>query len=1306
MTIHGADALGTRIAELERQLKELLDAHAEVKGRFFAQKEETEQGVKQEDVRFKSHHEERCRRLAEESDGRKRAVEEAHARDLARIEKAFSNAGSRTRSNSSSEDARLVEDRQKTIEKAVSDLKEKNARLLNEHSSGLAEVQDLRGDARVLAKKVGSLAARLRIKVKDQPIALDSIDRLRPDQVVGAAKASLAECERTVAARQKQIWIRFARVSPRFFTLAGLILLLHGAVLIAVREWEPDRFETVLTFIAPVTLLSFLSMAFLFRHWMRQRAHAVLEPLQAGLAEVVALLERRESALRHKEKLNNERFLQLKIDRVSEIEERCRRLDDQAKHFSETRVDILKDQREELIEKAGRRRDRRLSLEAVRQEVQNRDLEHRHASELESRRKPKAERKKEIAAKERAEVEELAGRWKEAIRAFQEAAGQSCRQSRERHPPWTDPRWQSVKMPTAFPDEVLLGNVGFDWSALVGTPEGGIPLPLPADGGASLPLHLGFPGRGNLLMSMDSGTRDAALRALFSTALRILCSFPPGKVKFTIFDPVGLGQNFSAFMHLADYEESLVGGRIWTETSHIERKLAELTEHIEKVIQKYLRNRYASIDEYNREVSEMAEAYRFLVISDFPSGFSDLALERLASILTSGARCGVHTLILWDRGEKLPASMDLARLKSAGLILRATGEGFQIEEEALKKGRLTVEAAPAPEVLTSLFHAIGKQCAAAERVELSFEIVAPRKEGFWTESSESGIRIPLGRVGADRVQYLELGRGTAQHSLIAGKTGSGKSTLFHVMITSSALWYSPRELELYLIDFKKGVEFKTYAMNRLPHARAVAIESDREFGLSVLRRIDRELAARAEQYRKVGVQDFAGYRKAGTADYLPRTLLMIDEFQEFFVEEDGIAQEAALLLDRIVRQGRAFGVHVILGSQTLGGSYTLARTTLGQMAVRIALQCNEADSYLILNDDNAAARLLSRPGEAIYNNMSGMVEGNNPFQVAWLPDEVRDRLLRDVAEKAAEEKAVPLEPTAVFEGNVPADIRNNLLLKERLARPAPPDDETGVSAWIGEANAIKGPTEIRFKNQGGSNLLIVGQQRESAVSVISSAVVSLAAAYPAAGARFIVLDGSPSDLASGRRLSELADVIPHAMKGVEYAGVPEALEDLDAEVNGRLDGSREAKQRIFLIVHDLQRFRQLRQKDEFEFSGGEEKKPSADRHFANILSEGPDQKVHSIVWSDSLNNLNRTLNRKTLGEFQMRVLFQMSGSDSSELIDTPLAGKLGLYRGLLFLEEHGTVEKFRPYSIPDAETVESIRTALRSASLQEKRGPK
>ena len=153
----------------------------------------------------------------------------------------------------------------------------------------------------------------------------------------------------------------------------------------------------------------------------------------------------------------------------------------------------------------------------------------------------------------------------------------------------------------------------------------------------------------------------------------------------------------------------------------------------------------------------------------------------------------------------------------------------------------------------------------------------------------------------------------------------------------------------------------------------------------------------------------------------------MDEFQEFFVEDDKIAQEVTLLLDRLVRQGRAFGMHVILGSQTLGGQYSLPKATLGQMAVRIALQCSEADAHLILSEDNTAARLLTRPGEAIYNDANGMMEGNNLFQVVWLPDERREKFLERIQEMSREQN-VTKPPPIVFEGNMPADVSKNPLL--------------------------------------------------------------------------------------------------------------------------------------------------------------------------------------------------------------------------------------------------------------------------------------
>ena len=210
---------------------------------------------------------------------------------------------------------------------------------------------------------------------------------------------------------------------------------------------------------------------------------------------------------------------------------------------------------------------------------------------------------------------------------------------------------------------------------------------------------------------------------------------------------------------------------------------------------------------------------------------------------------------------------------------------------------------------------------------------------------------------------------------------------------------------------------------------------------------------------------------------MPRSLLMIDEFQEFFTEEDHVSQQAAVLLDRIVRQGRAFGIHVILGSQTLGGAYTLARATLGQMVIRIALQCNEADAYLIMDQDNPAPRLLSRPGEGIYNDSAGAIEGNSPFQAVWLPESVRDRYLADIRERA-NRSGKNFPGPFVFEGNAPANVDENLVLRGFL-ESKPAKTPAQARAWLGAPNSIKGPTEAMFQKQSGNNLLVVGPECRS-----------------------------------------------------------------------------------------------------------------------------------------------------------------------------------------------------------------------------------
>ena len=901
----------------------------------------------------------------------------------------------------------------------------------------------------------------------------------------------------------------------------------------------------------------------------------------------------------------------------------------------------------------------------------------------------------EIEREERAMTAAACEEWRAAQRAIVEAAARLEARDRRAPSPWPAIRAGSWVPPTDAPDGIRIGTARLSIRSVPDAVPARADLAWPGDGAPDwdLPIALDAPGSMSLVIDAPPDRRAEGLRILQSAVARILASLPPGKARFTFVDPVGLGQSFAGFMHLADESVLLVNDRIWTDPRHVEQRLADLTEHMETVIQKYLRNEYASLEEYNRRAGEIAEPYRFLVMADFPASVSEGAAKRLASVLQSGARCGVHVLLLRDPRQPLPPGVDDGDLRRAArTVAWATApDGWAVDDGRLAGLRLVPDPPPDDATVLALTKSVGRAARDSSRVEVPFSMVAPSDGQRWSLSTARSLRIPIGRSGATRLQYMTLGEGTSQHALVAGKTGSGKSSLLNALIVNVALWHAPDEVELWLIDFKKGVEFKAYAASGLPHIRAVAVESDREFGLSILQGLDDELRRRGELFRSANVQNLTDWRALGRTERMPRCLLVVDEFQELFIEDDKVAQDAALLLDRLVRQGRAFGMHAVLGSQTLGGAYGIARSTMGQMGVRIALQCSEADSQLILSDDNGAARLLSRPGEAIYNDAGGLVEGNNPFQVVWLGDEERARLL-EVASKAppGEGRPAPI----VFEGNQPAEPRANGPLERALAAGPPAGSATAPRVWVGDAVSIRDPSNAVLARRPGANLAVVAQAAESGAAMLAMGMVSLAAQLAPSAARFVVLEGLSGGEHPGASLAGVRGAIPHASESHGIREADAAVMALAEEVARRVDSGNTAGEAIFLLVNGLHRFRSLR-RNENDFSLGDGP-PTPDKALGAILREGPAVGVHCLLWVDTAANLQRSIDRATTRDLNFKALFQMSVGDSSTLIDSPAASRLGMHRAILADDDAGTAEKFRPYGMPDEAYLRHVSSALRA----------
>ncbi len=810
-----------------------------------------------------------------------------------------------------------------------------------------------------------------------------------------------------------------------------------------------------------------------------------------------------------------------------------------------------------------------------------------------------------------------------------------------------------------------------------------------------LPAVLEFANHASLWIDAPRAESARAAACLRAVMLRVLTTVPPALLRFTIIDPLRLGQNFAAFMHLDDYEESLVGGRIWTEPAQIEERLARLAAQMETIIQHYLRNEFDALADYNAQAGDVAEPFRYLVIANLPANLTEAAARRLSTILSAGARCGVHTLIAHDIDQPLPSGAKPSELSPRAPRVRYAQGRWSWDVDVFDQLPLELDLPPENGLLTRILQRVGEGARGANRVEIPFDRFAPPFDQWWTLDSRQRLRVPLGTAGANKCQFLELGQGTAQQAIVVGKTGSGKSTLLHTLITGAALAYPPDELEFYLIDFKKGVEFKAYAEYRLPHARVIGIESDREFGLSALARLDSELHRRGELFRAAGVQDIAAFRQAdGDSDHrLPRILLVVDEFQEFFVRDDKLAQDVALLLDRLVRQGRAFGIHVLLGSQTLGGAYSLPRSTLGQMAVRIALACSETDAPLILGETNTAAQFLARPGSAIYNDSSGLVDANRPFQVSWLSESDRVKYLTRLAERAARDAPGALPPAIVFEGNQPADMSQNALLSA-FADSSQAGTGGDLTVWLGDPVSIKAPTAVSLRRQNGHNLLLVGQQPDSAEAIATAAMIGLSLQHGSAEARsresassetvrVVLFDGTLAEPRDESRLSHIAQRLCLPLSAAGPRGAAALMNELTAELERRVQVTTSSTAPWLVVVYDLQRFRDLRRaEDEFSFARSEAGAASPALQLARLLRDGPLVGIHALVWCDSWNSLKRSFDRQSLGEFDLRVLFQMSATDSSSLIDSPAAAHLGAHRALLYDEQRGVLEKFRPYGPP------------------------
>jgi S-DNA-T family DNA segregation ATPase FtsK/SpoIIIE len=208
-------------------------------------------------------------------------------------------------------------------------------------------------------------------------------------------------------------------------------------------------------------------------------------------------------------------------------------------------------------------------------------------------------------------------------------------------------------------------------------------------------------------------------------------------------------------------------------------------------------------------------------------------------------------------------------------------------------------------------------------------------------------------------------------------------------------------------------------------------------------------------------------------------------------------------------------------------------------------------------------------------------------------------------------------------------------------------------------------------------------------------LVSLAAQHAPTGAKFFIADGTPEEDPNFGLLQRVGNVLPHEIRFLDRSNMNDAFNAIATEVAARSKGESTDRTPVYFFVQGVQRFRDLRKDDDFGFGRrGADRVVSPAEHLATMMRDGPNVNVFTILWADTPTNLSRTIDRAGMREFALRILFQMSANDSSALIDTPAASRLGRNRALFLTEENSQPEKFRPYGLPTREWLQRVKEAL------------
>ncbi|MDO4652376.1 FtsK/SpoIIIE domain-containing protein [Corynebacterium durum] len=726
-------------------------------------------------------------------------------------------------------------------------------------------------------------------------------------------------------------------------------------------------------------------------------------------------------------------------------------------------------------------------------------------------------------------------------------------------------------------------------------------------------IDIKFLGRGNIWVddTLNKNSKDF-VQGLIKFALD---NTTPGQLELVVYDE-NLSGIASPFFGLNNSGEKLLTSI--RNDKDFEEYLDHLRDHINGVLN-VIGGRSRSLTHFRADVDYPIEGYKLIVISADYDLLKEDVKNKLLTLLRVGPNVGVSFLV-----HSMTLLENSSVLKYFSLL---SNEG----SEVTKNGELIIGDFPIPanQELIKTSENIAETISRMSLSSISFTDVQSTDK-LWEESSVDGLTFCIGRYGLD-IKDITLGDELNQRHniLITGAVGQGKSNLIYMVLHSLCQRYSPEELELYLLDFKEGVSLQPFVPDSegvfLPHAKALGLEADREYGLSVLAHLLEVYKERMATFKDSNVQNLKQYRTAFPEQIMPRILLVIDEFQLMFSENDSISYEIAKLLMKGARLFRAAGIHILLSSQTIGGNNALmgsdAEGLFGQVPIRLALKNSISESYATLGQQNdAAAHLRSR--EAIVNLDYGNIASNMKTSIAFADELVLEPLRKVWWKSAMKVKKYPFPNVFIGSQKISLSRSNIESLREHNRALMVVGTKVSVSS---------APLTLPFDNEFGRNFILFGNG--PGIEIIGNISLSLAAT--SCNSRFLIVDLLKDDTGKDEKFSTLLSILSQYSEHVEKINVHNFEEYLD-DVLFHIDSEDQKKYPYFLIILGAERWNNI---------------PST---FLDIMQRGSIVGVHLLLWCSQAGEMSDKFGYNWSSYFSTKAIMRLDSQSAGRILNDPL----------------------------------------------------